>query len=646
MLDSALKYLSQGYSVIPCGKNKKSLIKWKPYQERLPTPEEVTEWWTEHPEAQLAIITGGISDLSVVDTDSEDATKTMTELIGFPTVKTPSGGCHWYFKAARVGNKARFLPDTDFRSTGGYVVAPPSKGLNGNDYLFVSSKPLSERPILPKNLSDLLLGKKTRDPIETPKRPQGDPTGGQETPKAPKDPKRPHKTPRDPKRPQSHNATEVDGKAMVLDSYEENNGFFREDGKIIDESSQKDESVKSVGKHNNNNEKSNVLPITIYSTSNSNVTGDFDVPEKHRSPTLKQGTRDHDIFRLALSLFRGGQGIENVTDYCISVGKDCDPVFTREEVVVKVESALRHHRETESGAVTTEAIREWVSQQYGIFTAFECYRDNGWDSPEQRKYVRKVLARMVETGEIDRTKKAGQFSPAPDPVGDIDITAPTRGAMNVRYPLDLHHLYATFSRSITCIVSSPNVGKTALALNFALANLQGDYPICYQSSEFGAEELVERLIKFGLPLKTWSPISFKEVPYGWERYIIPDGINIVDYLEPIEGDYSKIGVYIDLIHEKLTTGMCLICLQKKWGQDLGQGGVMTLKKPRLYVTINSNAPDGNIAKIVKLKNRAKGVNYAPDGRICRFKIVNGAEIQPLSIDGNGFARWEPPPQAR
>ena len=67
---AATKYLKDcKYSVIPVGKNKKSLIKWEEYQKRLPTEQEIIDWWAKFPEANVGIVTGLISGLVVIDID-------------------------------------------------------------------------------------------------------------------------------------------------------------------------------------------------------------------------------------------------------------------------------------------------------------------------------------------------------------------------------------------------------------------------------------------------------------------------------------------------------------------------------------------------------------------------------------------------
>ena len=54
-------------------KCKRPLISWKEYQTRLPTEEEVCQWFDQNPHANIGIVTGKISNSVVFDLDSEDA---------------------------------------------------------------------------------------------------------------------------------------------------------------------------------------------------------------------------------------------------------------------------------------------------------------------------------------------------------------------------------------------------------------------------------------------------------------------------------------------------------------------------------------------------------------------------------------------
>ena len=67
-LEAALEYLDRGWSIIPIKpEGKRPAIKWLDYQERQPTEKEVEEWWTKWPTYDIAIVTGAISGVVVVD---------------------------------------------------------------------------------------------------------------------------------------------------------------------------------------------------------------------------------------------------------------------------------------------------------------------------------------------------------------------------------------------------------------------------------------------------------------------------------------------------------------------------------------------------------------------------------------------------
>lgn len=145
LLDQAIKYLEIGFSVIPIRHgDKKPLIKWEEYQKRKATIAELISWWTTYPNANIGIVTGEISNLFVVDVDTEEGNENLNAL-GFesiitPTVKTPRGGQHLYFRYPQGSNitiGAGKIKGTDFRGNGGFVVAPPSLNGNGKHYEWV-----------------------------------------------------------------------------------------------------------------------------------------------------------------------------------------------------------------------------------------------------------------------------------------------------------------------------------------------------------------------------------------------------------------------------------------------------------------------------------------------------------------------------
>ena len=132
--NKALEYaMTKGFSVIPVGSDKVPLIKWREFENRIAEPEEIEAWFKKWPEANIGIVTGKISNITVVDIDVKD--KPHMTPANFPAtyeVSTPSGGSHLYYDYQDgIKNVARGwnnLPGVDIRNDGGYVVAPPSTG--------------------------------------------------------------------------------------------------------------------------------------------------------------------------------------------------------------------------------------------------------------------------------------------------------------------------------------------------------------------------------------------------------------------------------------------------------------------------------------------------------------------------------------
>lgn len=142
-LDAALEYLDEGWSVIPIRpETKRPAIKWSQYQDRQPTTEEIETWWERWPNADIALITGEISGLVVVDCDNEDALHAAYDAgMRSPVTVRTKRGLHLYFKhpmdgerrGPRAGSTSRGadwprIPGLDFRGDGSYALLPPSKG--------------------------------------------------------------------------------------------------------------------------------------------------------------------------------------------------------------------------------------------------------------------------------------------------------------------------------------------------------------------------------------------------------------------------------------------------------------------------------------------------------------------------------------
>jgi hypothetical protein len=133
ILDSALRYAELGLSVIPVGRDKKPLIAWQRYQEERATKEQILSWWKKFPNANVAIVTGKISGIVVIDVEAGGS---IDDLPFTAQCRTGGGGWHFYFAhpGTPIKNGVRVKELTDVRADGGFVVAPPSLHASGQRY--------------------------------------------------------------------------------------------------------------------------------------------------------------------------------------------------------------------------------------------------------------------------------------------------------------------------------------------------------------------------------------------------------------------------------------------------------------------------------------------------------------------------------
>jgi len=127
--------------------SKRPLVSWIEYQSRRSTEEEIHQWWQQHPNANIGIVTGKISGVVVIDLDldkdggNESGAKIYEQALTDLIVKTGRGGYHLYYRypedVDHISNRVGLLPGVDVRADGGYVVAPPSAHSSGRLYEWI-----------------------------------------------------------------------------------------------------------------------------------------------------------------------------------------------------------------------------------------------------------------------------------------------------------------------------------------------------------------------------------------------------------------------------------------------------------------------------------------------------------------------------
>lgn len=535
ILQAALEYEQKGKSVIPVKPDKKPFIKWEKYQHERADQNQIRAWWEKWPEANVAIVTGRISGVDVVDVDTQKGLDAINELIPdsliTPIARSQKDGWHYCFKHQKgVGCTTRFLPDVDLRGDGGYVVAPPSVGETGNSYRWVPGLSL--------------------DQVET--------------------------------------------AAMPMPLY-------------------------------------TIIKASLYrGLGGAPGAGDFKRLQV-TSGDFKEPGRDEALFHLANVLFKGGMAEDNILKYMVFFGANCTPPFPEKEVLVKIESAKKRYFRGDFNIA--EEVRDFIVTSSGFIMTSDCFKRLQVTSRRDKKAVVLEFLRLHKKGIIERHGDKNGCYRRIEEAEPIDFLNASDKPFDIKWPFALEEYVVIHPKNIIVLAGTQNTGKTAFVLNVAKMNMtrhRGN--IRYISSEMGGSELKGRLKKFGIPLERWDEgIDFREKSSNFSDVIMPDGLNIIDFYE-ISDKFWLIAEDLKRIYEKLDKGIAIVCLQKSPGKSEGRGGDFGLEKPRLYLNLDSNPPDGAVLTIRKAKSWAvEGRN--PNWYKTRFKIVNGAK---LLQQGNWF----------
>lgn len=334
---------------------------------------------------------------------------------------------------------------------------------------------------------------------------------------------------------------------------------------------------------------------------------------------LEDGHRDQGLFVIALSLFKGGMSYAEVNYIISHLAASCQPTpFPQKDAEIKIESAYKRFKRLERPLAAE--VREWVSVTTGEFTVTNCYQDLGVVTVSDKATVRQNLIRLTDEGLLAKCgKKRGCYRLIESDSPSIDfLNADISQVYDLRFPFNLQQYVNIYPKNVIVVAGASNAGKTAFMLNLVRMNMDR-HKIEYFSSEMGPEEMKLRLLKFDdLRLKDWK-FHPRERSTNFADAIVPDSINIIDYLE-VNKDFYEVGGEIKGIFDRLNKGLAIIAIQKKTGVDTGRGGEFTLEKPRLYL-----AMDSGTIKIVKGKNWANN-EINPNGLLWKFKLVGGAKF--------------------
>lgn len=159
-LSAAFDLTRLGFKVFPLAVGEKIPVGGKGVHDASDDEEVIAQWARRTPRANIGIACGAVSGITVIDLDPRSGSeKSVADFaartqIFTPTVsaQTANGGYHLYYayEPELKNSKSVLAPGIDVKTTGGYVVAPPSVLTGGRCYRWTNSPLGGSLPKLPR----------------------------------------------------------------------------------------------------------------------------------------------------------------------------------------------------------------------------------------------------------------------------------------------------------------------------------------------------------------------------------------------------------------------------------------------------------------------------------------------------------------
>ena len=276
-------------------------------------------------------------------------------------------------------------------------------------------------------------------------------------------------------------------------------------------------------------------------------------------------------------------------------------------------------------------------EQYLSVLGSESFTQNQVDSQfnfrsrEAKNYRWHILENLVPKGILQRLG-TGKYRKIDTSLEELHWqSADLENTINLARPLNLHRYIKTWHKSIEIIAGAPGAGKTAYLYDLVLRNMGNPMGIVIFTNDMTVEEIKERMCKSDFEIPTPAPFKMWDKADNFSDVIEPDKINIIDYLD-LNSEVYLVGDEIERIYQKLKEGIAIIGLQKKPGQTLAIGGIFTIKRAKLYISLDSIKESGQWLHKLTIQKARGRTDPTIDPRTIeiKFKLVNGIQFIPIS----------------
>ena len=255
--------------------------------------------------------------------------------------------------------------------------------------------------------------------------------------------------------------------------------------------------------------------------------------------------------------------------------------------------------------------------------------------------IRNIVHQLLErkTDKILKVLSRGEYKVIKQVVPVKVFGEPISDPINLVFPRDRNtESELDFAQDITfregdliVIAGVTNFGKTLLCMNFLAENLDKN-PVLMGNEYTNLDGKPSARLLQNIEHMPWAPWRYDDggetftllpVREDYAEHVIPDRLNIIDWINLDEGNWYMIGSVMEGIKRQLGRGIGIVAIQKSQYAEAGRGGQFTQDFADCELQINrlgeTNEALLRIGKVKEPKRRVMGRTFA-------YTMSNGVDI--------------------
>jgi hypothetical protein len=338
------------------------------------------------------------------------------------------------------------------------------------------------------------------------------------------------------------------------------------------------------------------------------------------------------MFHLANILEKGYAEDSFFNEIMLLAARSCIPPYPEKDIQVKIRSARERALRKERNL--SQEVNDFVLSTTGNFLSTEVQQCLHLSTRSDKQNIHMILKRLSQG--VDPV--IAKFGNRNGSWIKIDRTIQKQEWWNdagkhlaLKFPLHIDRFAKVFPGNIILLEGEKSQGKSTFALEFSRLNRHLFPNALFQNVEMADSEILDRFRNYNnngiCEVEWWKEnVPIIKRTENWHIPILPDGLNVVDYLLEYEQPFL-LPKYIFEIHKALKQGIALVCVQRDPYKPYPVGGRGTRDIPRLILSIM-----GHVMRI----EDAKSFHYVMDEEGNKMN-PSGLSIEYKQID---WCKWE------